>query len=169
MPAPGAGAPAPATAQAAPAAAPMNPGVVPGVSPSSAPPPEGKSDIHQPFVRSLFFTNEELVQIRRAADGKAPVSGTGSLSGGGQIIPQVRTITLTGVLYKNPNEWLIWLNGQKLNPGNLLKEIIDIRVERDMVHLKWFDIGLNGIIDVSLRPHQKYDIVTGLMLPVPAE
>lgn len=162
-------APAPATAAgAAPAAA--NPGAVPGVTPSSAPPPESKDDVQKPFTRSLFYTNSELVQFQKVLNGQQvifdPIGGPST----GEIIPQVRTITLTGVLYKNPDDWLIWLNGQKLNPHNLFKEIVDIQVFKDSrVRLKWYDIGLDGVIDVTMRPHQKYDIVTGLLLPVPPE
>lgn len=167
------GAPASAAAAGAPATAAADathPGVVPGVSPSTAPAPESKDDIQKPFSRSLFYTKQDLVQIRKALNGQsvnidAPVTGST-----GEIIPQVRTITLTGVLYKSPGDWMIWLNGQKLNPHNLLREIYEIEVFKDSrVRLKWYDIGLDGVIDVTLRPHQKYDIVTGLLLPAPQE
>jgi hypothetical protein len=159
----------------APAAAPgaatavANPGIVPGVSPSTAPPPEPKEDVKKPFTRSLFFTAQELADIIKATKGIVnPGNNLGSPTD--KPIPQVRTITLTGVLYKSQDDWLIWLNGQKLNPKTLLQEIVDIEVFQDSsVRLKWFDIGLNGIIDITMRPHQKYDIVTGLLLPVPPE
>ncbi len=164
-PAAAAGAPVAAAADAA------HPGVVPGVSPSTAPAPEEtQKDIQKPFARSLFYTKQDLVQISKALGGQsvnldAPITG-----GNGAVIPQVRTITLTGVLYKNPGDWMIWLNGQKLNPHNLLREIYEIEVFKDSrVRLKWYDIGLDGVIDVTLRPHQKYDIVTGLLLPAPQE
>ncbi len=161
---------APATGAAASADA-AHPGVVPGVSPTTAPAPEEtQSDVNKPFARSLFYTKQDLMQIKKALGGNVvdvnrPVTG-----GGGEAIPQVRTITLTGVLYKGPGDWLIWLNGQKLNPHNLLSEISEIEVFKDSrVRLKWYDIGLDGVIDVTLRPHQKYDIVTGLLLPAPQE
>lgn len=146
-----------------------NPGIVPGVSPSTAPPPETKEDVKKPFVRSLFFTAQELADIKKATKG---IVNAGNNLGAPteKPIPQVRTITLTGVLYKSPDDWLIWLNGHKLNPRTLLQEIVDIEVYKDSsVRLHWFDIGLNGIIDITMRPHEKYDIVTGLLLPVPAE
>lgn len=155
---------APATGVAA-AAAP-----VPVAPASSAPPPENKDDVKNPFVRSLFFTAQELAEIQKARKGILSVDAGRIGAATGQVIPQVRTITLTGVLYKSEDDWLIWLNGQKLNPKNLLSEIVDIDVSPDSsVRMKWFDIGLNGIIDITMRPHQKYDIVTGLLLPVPAE
>lgn len=159
---------APATAAAAPATGP-NPGIVPGVSPSTAPPPEAKEDVKKPFVRSLFFTGQELADIKKATKG---IVNAGNNLGAPteKPIPQVRIIKLTGVLYKSPDDWLIWLNGHKLNPKTLLQEIVDIEVFQDSsVRLHWFDIGLNGIIDITMRPHEQYDIVTGLLLPVPPE
>ncbi len=167
-----AGAPAApgATPAATAAAAPANPGAVPGVTPPTAPLPESKDEIQKPFNRSLFFSKQDLVQIIKALGGKAPCLDCAPSEGGTEIIPLVRTITLTGVLYKNPQDWMIWLNGQKLNPNNLFKEILDIEVYQDSrVRLKWYDIGLDGVIDITMRPHQKYDIVTGLLLPAPPE
>lgn len=83
----------------------------------------------------------------------------------GEPIPMVRQITLQGVAYKNPKQWVVWINGQKVEPGFMLKEIVDIQVERDAVHLKWFDIGLNGVLNITLHPHETYDIVSGILLP----
>lgn len=161
---------APAAPGAPAAADTTHPGVVAGVSPSTAPAPESKDDIQKPFTRSLFYTKQDLVQISKALNGQSVNLDTPVSGGAGEVIPQVRTITLTGVLYKGPGDWLIWLNGQKLNPRNLLREIYEIEVFKDSrVRLKWYDIGLDGVIDVTLRPHQKYDIVTGLLLPAPQE
>lgn len=128
------------------------------------PAPEApKVALDEPFNQSLFLAPEDLVAIERALKG---VISAGSAAGGGpQEIPQVRKITVSGVFYKNPNEWVVWINGQKIVPGLMLKEIVDIRVERDLVHLKWFDVGLNGVINITLRPHDTYDIVTGVLLP----
>lgn len=80
-------------------------------------------------------------------------------------IPLNRKIALGGILYRAEGDWIIWLNGQKLGPDNLLPEIQGITVASDKVYLEWFDIGINGIIRLTLRPHQTYDIVTGLLLP----
>jgi len=129
----------------------------------SVPAPEApKVAIDEPFAQSLFLTPEDLVAIERALKG---VVSAGSGSSGTQEIPQVRKIVLSGVSYKSPNDWVVWINGQKIVPGLMLKEIVDIKVERDLVHLKWFDIGLNGVLNITLRPHDTYDIVTGVLLP----
>jgi hypothetical protein len=119
-----------------------------------------------PFRDSLFFTPAEIVGIDRALKGltvgNAVLSGDGAAA---KPIPVKRTITLSGVYFKDDKNWIIWMNGQKLTPGRLLPEIQDIKVSDDEVHLKWFDIGLNAVITITLHPHQTYDIVTGLLLP----
>lgn len=117
-----------------------------------------------PFKESLFFSPVELATIQKALAGS--VTGTAALSNQAPaVIPQRRVIMLAGVVYKGPEKWIIWLNGQKVTPQQLLPEIMDIRVEQDRVHLEWFDIGINNVISLTLRPHQVYDIVTGVLLP----
>ncbi|HYD18289.1 MAG TPA: MltA domain-containing protein [Patescibacteria group bacterium] len=102
----------------------------------------------------------------QAVCAKLPVDASTSPANG-QGILRDGTITLTGIVYKNPEEWIIWLNGQKLYPNNLPKEIIDIKVEKDSAHIKWFDKKLYGVIAVTVRPNQQYDIETGLTQSIP--
>lgn len=118
-----------------------------------------------PFTRSFLFSPAEVTAVRRAMAGMA--TGTSMLGAGKkqQVIPMHRIIAVSGVVWKAEGDWIVWLNGHKVTPKALLPEIVDIRVEREQVHLKWFDIGINGVISISLRPHQTYDIVTGVLLP----
>ena len=135
---------APATADAAPA--------VPAI------------DLTAPFADSLFFSPAERVALRSAVVGK--VTGTAALNAGSTInIPAKRVIMLSGVYYKSSTDWVVWINGQKMTPKSLLPEVMDVSVRDDKVSLKWFDIGLNDVISITLRPHQTYDIVTGVLLP----
>lgn len=117
-----------------------------------------------PFRESFLFSPAEVAAIRRAQSGK--VSGTASLNTDQTIdVPQRRIISLSGVVYRGQKDWILWLNGQKVTPAQMLPEIIDVQVAKDRVHLKWFDVGLNDVISITLRPHQTYDIVTGVLLP----
>ena len=117
-----------------------------------------------PFTESLMFSAAELAAISRAMAGR--VTGTSMLTGAnGAYIPERRVIAVAGVIYRKPGDWIVWLNGHKVTPKNLLPEIVDISVQNERVHLKWFDIGINNVISISLRPHQTYDIVTGVLLP----
>lgn len=118
------------------------------------------------FDGSFLFSPAEIAAIRQAMAGT--VSGTAMLEADKNpqvAIPQRRVIALTGVVFRAQDDWVAWINGQKITPDTLLPEIVDIRVERDHVKLKWFDVGLNAVISISLRPHQTYDIVTGVLLP----
>lgn len=120
--------------------------------------------LSQPFHQSLLFTPLEIVAIEKAKDGKTV--GDGMLQSDKAVyIPPVRIISLAGVLLRKPGDWIIWINGRKVTPDQLLPEMVDVTVSKDNVHLKWYDIGMNKIISLSLRPHQTYDIVTGLLLP----
>lgn len=82
------------------------------------------------------------------------------------VIPERRLIVLSGILYRAKNNWTVWINGQKVTPDNYLPEIIEIKVENSSyVSLKWYDIGLQEVISITLRPNQVYDITTGILLP----
>ncbi|MFH1157884.1 MAG: hypothetical protein V1721_03240 [Pseudomonadota bacterium] len=116
------------------------------------------------FRGSFFMTPMELVTIRRALSGKASSAATLSMAKG--EIPAHRVIRVSGVIYRTAEDWIVWMNGQKVTPENLLPEIIDIEVrDSSKVDLKWYDIGLNRVISITLRPHQTYDIPTGILLP----
>ena len=168
--APAAAAPAAAapTAAAAPAGAPAAaaPATAVGAKTAgAAPPPDAAADIHAPFVQSFFFTAEDIIAIHKALENQRTPQAAGGGTAVASVIPPVRRIALSGVVYRAVNDWLIWINGQKVTPTVSLKEIVDIKVERERVHLKWFDIGLNGVIDITMRPNETYDIGTGVLLP----
>lgn len=143
-------------------------GTAPAGTGPVVPPPESTIEKNLPFTRSLFFTPQDLIEIDKALRGIKVTSGDGNLVDG-KLIPQVRRIKLTGMSYVSQNNWIIWLNGQKVTPFLQPKELKDIRVEPGVVHLWWFDIGANKVLFLSLRPHEIYDIVTGVTLPDPYE
>ncbi|MBL1147297.1 MAG: hypothetical protein HND56_09155 [Pseudomonadota bacterium] len=113
-----------------------------------------------PYGKSLFFTDEEISAIQRSLLGISPTGDTQS-----NKPKKPRILKLSGVLYKSPEDWVVWLNGQRVTPKNILPEIINIEVEPTKIHLKWFDYGFNDVIFITLRPNQFYDIETGLLLP----
>lgn len=127
---------------------------------------EAKKALLEPFRQSLLFNPIEIALIERAKNtGRAASTAVLDAGKSNTYIPPRRIIKLAGVVFRKPDDWIVWLNGQKVVPKKLLPEIIDINVSNDVVHLKWFDIGMNKIISISLRPHQTYDIVTGVLLP----
>jgi hypothetical protein len=168
---------APACAQEAPQAS--APPAAPSAPPAEAtapavetaatqipPPPAAQAPAY--FGDSLLFSPVEVAMIQRAVQGTTSGAQMLDVKTAPQVIPARRVISVAGVVYRSDADWIAWINGQKITPkkmGALADKIIDIRVDRDQVHLKWFDIGINNIIAITLRPHQTYDIVTGVLLP----
>lgn len=145
---------------AAGAGAPAAPATTNGVVAGSL----SEADKYRTFSGSFFLSQLEIEAINQALHGQALTQQT--LSTQNQAIPQKRVIRLSGVLYRAPEDWIVWMNNRKVTPDNLLPEIVDISVrDSSKVHLKWYDVGLNQVISITLRPHQVYDIVSGVLLP----
>lgn len=69
------------------------------------------------------------------------------------------TITLTDFWYMNPDEWRMKLNGREIKLDDLPLEIIELQLEPNAVHMKWFNTC--GIMDVTLHPGEQFDDMTG--------
>ncbi len=157
--------------------------------PLSAITADGEVQVSDEVVfQSMLFTAEEINTVISALNrkGRTTSSNVGTGFVGGPLagtdaqaaedgesaearpyyppIPTKRIISVSGLLYRSPGDWIVWLNGHKLVPGARLPELVDIKVERDRVHLKWFDIGMAKILSITLRPRQTYDITSGVML-----
>ncbi len=119
------------------------------------------------FTGSFLFSPLDVAVIQRALRGQPTVSATlGRENMPAAALPVHRTIRISGVVYRAAEDWIVWMNGKKVTPDNLLPEIIDITVnDTSNVNLKWYDAGLNKVIAITLRPHQTYDITTGILLP----
>jgi len=129
---------------------------------AAATPAPAPATLNAPFRDTLLFSGVEVAAVREAAAGRR--SNEAFLDAEKvELIPIDRKIKLSGIYYKDDTTWIIWLNGYKLHPGYLLKEINRIEVKKDEVSLSWYDIGLNDVINIKLRPHQIYDIVTGIL------
>lgn len=116
------------------------------------------------FTDSFFLSPLEVAAIQQALAGRTVSQET--LAGEEKAVPAHRVIRVSGVLYRAPEDWIVWMNNKKVTPDDLLPEIVDIKVsDSSKVHLKWYDVGLNQVITITLRPHQVYDIVTGILLP----
>lgn len=116
---------------------------------------------------SLFFTPQQMAAIHQALVGiYMPLfEQEQSITGTSAVPLAPRTIHLAGLLYSSDKNWIVWLNGFRLTPERLLPEVIEINVDSKGVRLKWYDAFSNKIIGIRLRPHQIYDIDTGILLP----
>lgn len=124
-----------------------------------------KTELLAPFSGSFFLTPVEIISIQQAMAGRVTSAKTLSAAAKQQVqVNQI--IRISGVVYHAPEDWIVWVNGQKVTPGNLLPEMIDIKVrDSSAVALKWFDINNGRVIAITLRPQQTYDVTTGILLP----
>jgi len=79
--------------------------------------------------------------------------------------PEKRFIFLSGIVYKPGKKWTIYLNGQRVTPDALPKEIMDLKVYKTYVEMKWYDDYTNQIFPIRLRPHQRFNIDARVFLP----
>jgi hypothetical protein len=77
----------------------------------------------------------------------------------------LRELSLGGIIFRNREDWTVWLNGQRLKPDALPREVMDINVGKKFVELKWYDAQSNLIYPIRLRPHQRFNLDSKLFLP----
>ncbi len=120
-----------------------------------------------PIQDSLFFSQNELIAIMRARQGYVAPQRAMVMEAApeGAAAPELRLIRLSGIVYNGPNDWTVWLNGERVGPKNLPDRVMGLAVEKDRVKLKWMDLNLQRVVNLTLRPHQTYDLDTDTILP----
>lgn len=112
--------------------------------------------------RSLFFMPNDIAAILSARRGYVPSEEVYEKD---QVDLGPRYIKLAGIVYVNRNDWVIWLNDEKITPQNIPERVVDLVVYRDRINIKWHDVGLQRIVVFTLKPHQRFHLDTGLLLP----
>ncbi len=135
----------------------------------------GKPAAKASDVGTLFFTlwqHTLLQDAKRLYRTRPPsaaemASADDPLGALNDIRPRgLREISLSGILYRGQNDWVVWMNGQRLTPDALPKEVIDIKVRNGQyVDLKWFDAYTNLIFPVRLRAHERFNLDSRIFLP----
>ncbi len=127
-----------------------------------------RPDIDLNQIPSLFFTPSEQSLIAEARLGlttRAPTDSELRQAEDGNIPRGPRELSLGGIIYASSSDWSIWMNGQKITPKRLPPEILDIKVRKKYIKLKWFDAYTNQIFPIKLKPHQRFNIDTRIFLP----
>lgn len=79
--------------------------------------------------------------------------------------PEERYVRLGGIVYRSAKDWTIWLNEERVTPDAVPPEVMDLRVYKGYIEVKWLDDYTNQILPIRLRPHQRFNIDTRLFLP----
>lgn len=77
----------------------------------------------------------------------------------------VRELKLGGIAYVSPDDWTIWLNNARVTPDALPQEAVDVKVFKDFIELRWYDIKTDQIFPVRMRTNQKFNLDTHIFLP----
>lgn len=96
---------------------------------------------------SPFFTAEQLRRIGAAAP---PALGA----------PSPDLIHLGAVLYYGPDNWALWLQGERWTPETDRPDLHILAVTPEQVRLSLTPLDDGPALDITLRPHQSYNRVT---------
>jgi hypothetical protein len=121
-------------------------------------------------MHTLFFTlwqHSLLQEAKQRLNTRAPEPGEIAKENSGKPAGPAgpREISLGGIVYVKANDWTVWLNGTRITPKAIPKEVIDIRVHPHSIDLKWFDARTNVIYPIRLRTHQRFNLDSRIFLP----
>lgn len=115
------------------------------------------------WQHALLQDAKKMFRTRRPTESEIAAAADGSAA---EVKPRgIREIGLNGILYKGKDNWVVWLNGKRLAPDAIPKEVIDIKVHSTYIDLKWFDAYTNLIYPIRIRPHQRFNLDTRIFLP----
>ncbi len=123
-------------------------------------------------IPSLFFTYWQHEAIQDAKNSRGVVrpptkAELEAIKKGEDFKPKpgVRDITLGGIVYVKAGDWTVWLNGQRITPDAVPTEILDLRVYKDYIEVKWMDEYTDQVFPIRLRAHERFNLDTRMFLP----
>ena len=161
-------------------AAVTDPAVAPAEAPAAQTPEQaavavavGEEAINPNDIPSVQFTDWEHTAI---TDAKRAVGSTREVTQeewqnikdeplGVKPPPEERDITLGGIVFVTTADWTIWLNGKRVTPKAIPREVTDLKVYKEYIEMKWYDDYTNQIFPLRMRAHQRFNIDTRIFLP----
>ena len=122
-------------------------------------------------IPTLFFTAWQHALLQEAKIGfKTRLPDPGDVAADDGTTPKVldpgiRELSLGGIAFGNISSWTVWLNGVRVTPQAIPDQVLDIKVSRAYIDLKWFDRYTNKIYPVRLRPHERFNLDSRIFLP----
>ncbi len=102
-------------------------------------------------VGSLFFTPSEIEKIETPDGHKA------------SVLPPPSDIHLGAVLYYAPDQWVVWLDGERWTPETRRDDlqITEVRPRQVQLRVRANGLGPAAAHDVVLKPYQTYRLASG--------
>ena len=134
-------------------------------------------EIDPNVIQPIVFTHWEHEAIQDARNAKGSVrppteeelmrdmQSSSLVEEKPKTMPADREIRLGGIVYVNGKEWSIWLNEKRVTPDAIPPEVLDLKVYKGYVEMKWFDEFTNRILPLRLRAHERFNIDTRIFLP----
>ena len=123
-------------------------------------------------MSSLFFTywqHQSIIDAKNSHGRVRPPTKAelAALESGEDFKPDPgrRDISLGGIVYNNDDDWTIWLNGLRVQPDAIPKEVLSLEVFKDYIEVKWHDKYTNKIYPLRLRSHQRFNMDMRIFLP----
>ncbi len=131
---------------------------------------KAREDFDVNRIPSLLFTYWQHQSIIDAKNKRGVVrpptpSELEAIERGEDLPPAIRDITLGGIVYRGKDDWTIWLNGERVTPKAVPEEVLDLRVYKDYIEVKWIDETTNQVFPIRLRTHQRFNLDTRIFLP----
>ena len=124
-----------------------------------------------PASISVLFTSQEYAALRAARNYTGVVRPLEDFEDFEeekelQLPPQEeRFVTLGGIAYQSGKKWTIWLNGQRVTPEALPEEVLDLKVFKSYIEMRWYDQYTKRIMPIRLRANQRFHLDARIFLP----
>lgn len=121
---------------------------------------------------SLFFTHYQYKAIEQAKNKRGFVAPPteaelAAINKGEnlQLDPESRYIKLGGIVYKDQDDWTIWLNGKRVTPDAVPTQVLDLVVYENYIEVQWMDETTNQIFPLRMKAHQRFNMDMRIFLP----
>ncbi len=103
---------------------------------------------------SLFYSPQEVWQIETALRHEQPA-----------LLTQAKHVLHCGSLvYIDQDQWIVWLQGEKWTPQTARPNLHILSVTPESVHLSLLMGGEKEPREVTLRPNQSFNLLTGAVM-----
>lgn len=116
-------------------------------------------------VGDSFLYGREAQDLIEAARGTITMSRSGQPSRptATESHQAMDVLHLSAIVYHDPTDWRVWLNGRRFTPNSRAGTIELVDVGPDAVWLLWHGLD-QPATPVQLRPNQSYVIVSGTII-----
>ncbi len=132
----------------------------PGAAPLAGGPtaPADAAGTHK-TADDLFLFSSAALRLLEAARAGGPLAAVAVVSS--RPAPAAGSLHLAAIVYRAPDDWRIWLNGQSFTPTARPGAIEILKVTADRVVLAWRPGPGTPPTRVELRPNQTYVVASG--------